>query len=467
MPTSTIGTLASEISMRFGFRGLSHVISTGCTSSTDASGLRFSHHPGRHAGQMIAGGVDAPIAPLILRGFMAMRILASRWNDEPERASRPFSRDREGFVIAEGSWFFVLEESEHAQARGATILRRNRGLWVHLRGVIIGSGWRNAGKSRRAPLRWRSRKPASRPSGAVYQLSRHFDRAERPHRDARRETGVRQACLQIAGVVAEEPDRPSAGRLRRGGSRGDSCWPCATACCPPPPMWTCRTRIAISITFRSAGRRADFEYAVANCIAFGSKNSALVLKEACLILVFMDLKGIIETLEQRYGKPAAPLTRDPFEMVLLEKSGYLAPDEKRERAFLELKKRVGTTPEQIRRAPLELLQEIAAIGGIYADTRALRMQQSAELALGRIPSTAGETGVQESTQSHREISHDRRAGGGKNSAVYGSASRAGARIQRSAGGRAPRLWRGTPQLLDHVPPGSGSARRLRDEPARD
>ena len=70
---------------------------------------------------MIAGGVDAPIAPLIMRGFQAMRIMASKWNDCPPRASRPFSRDREGFVIAEGSWFFVMEEWEHGMARGATV----------------------------------------------------------------------------------------------------------------------------------------------------------------------------------------------------------------------------------------------------------------------------------------------------------------------------------------------------------
>ena len=78
---------------------------------------------------MIAGGVDSPIAPLILRGFQLMRIMSTRWNAEPERASRPFSRDRDGFVIAEGAWFFVLEEMERAKARGA-----------HIYGEIAGYG---------------------------------------------------------------------------------------------------------------------------------------------------------------------------------------------------------------------------------------------------------------------------------------------------------------------------------------
>jgi endonuclease-3 len=94
-----------------------------------------------------------------------------------------------------------------------------------------------------------------------------------------------------------------------------------------------------------------------------------------------DLRSTIALLEKHYGKPKPPITRDPFEMLLLEKSGYLVPDEKREQAFRELKKRVGTTPAKILAAPMETLQQIAAIGGIYADTRALRMKQSAELAL--------------------------------------------------------------------------------------
>ncbi len=92
-----------------------------------------------------------------------------------------------------------------------------------------------------------------------------------------------------------------------------------------------------------------------------------------------DLKKIIARLEQHYGPPAPPLTRDPFEMLLLEKAGYLCADDRRERAFRELKKRVGTTPANILSAPLEVLIQIAALGGIYAELRALRMHQSAAL----------------------------------------------------------------------------------------
>src|ERR1700691_5012826 len=93
IPTSTIGTLASEISMRFGFRGLSHIVSTGCTSSTDAIGYAFRNIQAGVIDTVVAGGVDSPIAPLILRGFQLMRIMSTGWNSQPQRASRPFSRD--------------------------------------------------------------------------------------------------------------------------------------------------------------------------------------------------------------------------------------------------------------------------------------------------------------------------------------------------------------------------------------
>ena len=83
IPTSTIGTLASEVSMRFGFRGLSHIVSTGCTSSTDALGYAFRHIQSGVLNTMVAGGVDSPIAPLIMRGFQLMRIMTTRWNHEP------------------------------------------------------------------------------------------------------------------------------------------------------------------------------------------------------------------------------------------------------------------------------------------------------------------------------------------------------------------------------------------------
>jgi 3-oxoacyl-[acyl-carrier-protein] synthase II len=122
IPSATPGSLSSEISMKLALRGPSHVISTGCTSSTDAIGHAMSLIRYGRADRVLVGGSDSPIGPGIVTGFCLMRIMSTAWNDEPERASRPFSKDRDGFVIAEGAWMLVLEERELAMERGATIL---------------------------------------------------------------------------------------------------------------------------------------------------------------------------------------------------------------------------------------------------------------------------------------------------------------------------------------------------------
>ncbi len=121
IPASTHGGLSSEISMDFGLRGLSHVVSTGCTSSTDAVFYAAQHIALGRQDVMIAGGVDAPLAPGILAGFNLMTVLTREWNDEPHRASRPFAKGRSGIVLAEGSYLFVLETLESALGRNARI----------------------------------------------------------------------------------------------------------------------------------------------------------------------------------------------------------------------------------------------------------------------------------------------------------------------------------------------------------
>jgi 3-oxoacyl-[acyl-carrier-protein] synthase II len=121
IPASTHGGLSSELSMAFGLRGLSHIVSTGCTSSTDAMAYAAQHIALGRQDVMLSGGVDAPIAPGILAAFNLMTVLTNDWNDEPHRASRPFSLSRSGIVLGEGAWIYVLEELKHATNRGAKI----------------------------------------------------------------------------------------------------------------------------------------------------------------------------------------------------------------------------------------------------------------------------------------------------------------------------------------------------------
>ncbi len=119
--SSTIGSLSSELSIHFGFHGPSHVISTGCTSSTDAMGYAFNMIRCGMAEHFITGGADATITPAVMQGFCVMQAVSTMHNEEPARASRPFDRGRDGFVLGEGAWVLILEERERALTRGATV----------------------------------------------------------------------------------------------------------------------------------------------------------------------------------------------------------------------------------------------------------------------------------------------------------------------------------------------------------
>lgn len=119
--SSFVGMVSSEVSIHFGFRGPSHVLSTGCTSSTDAIAYAASMIRGGMVKQALVGGAEACITPGILTGFVLMGTTVTKWNHDPQRASRPFNIDRDGFVLSEGAWMFVLESYESAVARNATI----------------------------------------------------------------------------------------------------------------------------------------------------------------------------------------------------------------------------------------------------------------------------------------------------------------------------------------------------------
>ncbi len=280
VPTSTMGTLASEVSMKFGLRGPSHVITTGCTSSTDALGYALQQIRWGNARQLLVGGVDAPIAPLIMRGFIAMRIMSQGWNQEPARSSRPFSADRTGFVIAEGAWFFVVEERERALARGATIY-----------GELAGYG-----STCEAYHRVRLEECGEEPARAI-QLAMQDAGVD----------GSRIGYLNYHGTGTELNDRieTTAVKLAFGEERARKLPGSALKSLIGHPQGACGAAgVAATLLAMRDGilpptanlevpdpecdldyisgepRKADVEYAVANCIAFGSKNSALVLRRA-------------------------------------------------------------------------------------------------------------------------------------------------------------------------------------------
>jgi 3-oxoacyl-[acyl-carrier-protein] synthase II len=279
IPSGTMGTIPSEISMRFGFRGYSHVVTAGCTSSTDALGYAYQHIQAGVQPMFVAGGVDSPITEGIVKGYSLLRALTQSWNDQPERASRPFSADRDGFVLAEGSWMFVLEEYEHAKSRGARIYAE-----------ITGYG----------------------ATCEAYHRVRMSDSPEEPARAielALDEAGIGAADIQyvsLHGTSTEMNDRvetravklalgnhaykvPMSGLKSQIGHAQGACGSASVASTliamehgqVPPTINLENSDPNCDLDYvQDVGRKASIEHAICNCVGFGSKNSALVLKKA-------------------------------------------------------------------------------------------------------------------------------------------------------------------------------------------
>lgn len=278
IPASTHGGLSSEISMAMGLRGLSHVVSTGCTSSTDACFYAAEHIALGRQKIMIAGGVDAPIAPGILAGFDLMTVLTNSWNDEPHRASRPFSADRDGIVVAEGAYLFILEELEHATARGARIYAE-----------IAGYG-STCDAYHRVRLDDSGIEPARAMSIALEDAGIRADEID--YVNLHGTSTVLNDTIETAAVKIALGPRAysipmSATKSQIGHPQGASgaAGLAATLCAfergeiPPTinldvPDPTCDLDYVPNVA-----RSASIKTALCNCIGFGSKNSALVVKK--------------------------------------------------------------------------------------------------------------------------------------------------------------------------------------------
>ncbi len=276
IPSGTIGTLSSEISMHFGLRGLSQVLSTGCASSTDALGHAFRAVKFGTGNVFLAGGVDATIVRGIMEGFAMMKIVSTAHEGDPPLASRPFSADRDGFVIAEGSWMFVLEEYERARARGARLYGEIRGYGAtcdaHHRVRLDETGEEPARAMTLALAE------AGLPPEAIGYLAYHGT-------STRLNDRVETRAVRLA--FGEAADRlPGSSIKSMIGHPQGACGAAAVAATLlgmrdgflPPTINLDRPDPACDLDYvPNVSRAATFEHAVCNCIGFGSKNSALVI----------------------------------------------------------------------------------------------------------------------------------------------------------------------------------------------
>jgi len=276
IPSGTMGTMSSEINMRFGFRGMSQVVTSGCTSSTDAIGYAYRQIQAGMLPMIVSGGVDTPITLGIVKGFILMRIMTSSWNNEPERASRPFTSNRDGFVLAEGSFMFVLEELEHARARGAKIYAEIAGHGstceafhrVRLESPeeparAIQLALKEAGISpadvQYANLHGTSTVLNDRIETQAMKLALNCCAHRVPMSSLKSQIGHPQGACGAAGVAA------TLIAMERGQL--------------PPTINLDSPDPECDLDYiAEEGRRAQVEHAICNCIAFGSKNSALLLR---------------------------------------------------------------------------------------------------------------------------------------------------------------------------------------------
>jgi len=278
VPTGVMGTLSSELSVRFGLRGPSHVVTTGCTSSTDALGYAMRQIQSGRLDMVLSGGADAPIALGIVKGFLLMKILTDSWNHAPERASRPFSVDRDGFVLAEGAWMFVLEDYEHARARGAKILAE-----------ICGYG-STCEAFHRVRLQECGEEPARAIELAMKQAgigSGDVDYVNLHGTSTQLNDRIESRALKLVLGERARAVPMSALKSQIGHPQGA----CGAAGIAATIVAMQSGQISPTINLEKpdpecdldyvpeAGRKKEIEHAVCNCIAFGSKNSAVVLRK--------------------------------------------------------------------------------------------------------------------------------------------------------------------------------------------
>ena len=279
IPSGVMGSISSELNVRFNLRGPSHVVTTGCTSSTDAIAYSMRQIESGRLNAVLTGGADAPISLGTVRGFTLMRILTESWNHDPEKGSRPFSADRDGVVLAEGAWMFVLEEYEHARARGANILAEVCGY----------------GSTCEAYHRVRLMECGEEPARAIELAMKHagigpaqVDYVNLHGTSTQLNDRIETRALKLALGDERAPRVPMSALKSQIGHPQGACGAAGVAATLvamqhgqiPPTINLERASPECDLDYvPDAGRKKSIEHAVCNCIAFGSKNSALVLRK--------------------------------------------------------------------------------------------------------------------------------------------------------------------------------------------
>jgi 3-oxoacyl-[acyl-carrier-protein] synthase II len=276
IPVSIVGMISSEISIALELHGISHVLSTGCTSSTDAIGYGASLIRGGEADVILSGGADACVTPGMIFGFSKMKAVATRYNDLPAEASRPFDRGRDGFVLGEGAWMIVLEREDRARARGAHVYATIDGYGstcdAYHRVQMDPDGEQIVRAMRLAIDR------SGRPIDDIGYVN--FHGTSTVLNDAVESRCVRQVFGARADAVPGSSIKSMIGHPQgASGASGivTSALALSRGFLPPTINYQDPDPACDLDVIPNVGRRASPAAALCNCLGFGSKNSAIIL----------------------------------------------------------------------------------------------------------------------------------------------------------------------------------------------
>jgi 3-oxoacyl-[acyl-carrier-protein] synthase II len=276
IPASIANLAAGFVSIRYGAKGPNSATSTACSASAHAVGDSFRIIQRSDADVMICGGAEGAITPLSVGGFAAMRALSTR-NDQPEKASRPFDRDRDGFVVGEGSGIVILEELEFARRRGAKILAE-----------IVGYGM--SGDA------YHIAQPAEGGSGAIRVMTNALADAKvrpdqvnyinahgtsTPANDRTETLAIHKVFNAHAGRLAVSSTKSMTGHLLGGAGgleAGLTTLALRDQILPPTINYEYPDPECDLDYVPNQARSASIEYALSNSFGFGGTNAALLFK---------------------------------------------------------------------------------------------------------------------------------------------------------------------------------------------
>jgi 3-oxoacyl-[acyl-carrier-protein] synthase II len=276
IPAMIINLAAGQVSIRFGAKGPNSATATACSASAHAIGDAMRIIERGDADAMIAGGTEAAVTPMGIGGFAAMRALSTR-NDAPERASRPFDKDRDGFVVGEGAGVLVLESLETARARGAHIYAEVVGYGMSADAYHMTTPSEDGDGAQRV-MRLAVESAGIRPEQVDY-VNAHGTSTE--YNDRTETLAIKRVFGDHAGRLAVSSTKSMTGHLL-GGSGGLEAGITVLAIrdqkLPPTVNYETPDPDCDLDYVPNEARSAKVEYALSNSFGFGGTNAALLFK---------------------------------------------------------------------------------------------------------------------------------------------------------------------------------------------